>query len=88
MHLKDILRMELIGNEVEIVKAKNRSLNGVKGKIINETKNMITIKTDQGLKNIIKDQVVFRMNFNNKTLEIEGRKLVNRPEDRLKKTRK
>ena len=88
MHLKDILRMELIGNEVEIVKAKNPGLKGVKGKIINDTKNMITIKTDQGLKKVIKDQVVFRMNFNNKILEIEGRKLVNRPEDRLKKTRK
>nr|MBI4156858.1 ribonuclease P protein subunit [Candidatus Woesearchaeota archaeon] len=88
MHLKDILRMELIGNEIEIVKAKNPSLKGVKGKIINETKNMIEIKTDQGLKKVIKDQVVFRMNFNDKILEIEGRKLVNRPEDRLKKTRK
>ena len=88
MHLKDILRMEFIGNEVEIVKARNSRLKGVKGKIINETKNMITIKTDEGLKKVIKDQAVFRMNFNNKTFEIEGRKLVNRPEDRLKKTRK
>ena len=61
MNLKDVVRSELIGNEIEIVKAKNKNLNNIKGKIIDETRNMITIQTREGTKQVIKDQVHLKM---------------------------
>lgn len=88
MYLKNITRMELIGSYVEIVKASNTRLIGIKGKIIDETKNMVMIETNKGLKKVIKNQAVFRINVENKAVDVDGKKLVNRPEDRLKKIRK
>lgn len=88
MILRNLVRAELIGRDVEIVNSKNKSLDNIKGKIIDETRNMITIQTSKGIKKVIKDQVNFRMKIGNKIVEVEGKKLVNRPEDRLKKIRK
>ena len=86
--LKNTTRAELIGKEVEIVKAKNKSLNNMKGKIIDETRNMVMVQTDSGVKRVIKDQASFRIKSEKDLIEIEGIKLVNRPEDRLKRVRK
>jgi ribonuclease P protein subunit POP4 len=85
MNKKDIIRHEIIGLNVEIVKAKNPSLIGIKGKIVDETKNMITIKQDSEMKNVLKDQAVFNIEIGNKIFQIDGKLLVGRPEDRLKK---
>ena len=51
MNLKDVVKLELIGLHIEVVKAKNSSLIGLKGKIIDETKNTITIKKNNETKN-------------------------------------
>ncbi|MEK6934486.1 MAG: ribonuclease P protein subunit [Nanoarchaeota archaeon] len=76
-----ITRHELIGLKVEITNSANSSLKGIKGKIIDETKNTITIETKNNHKKIIKSQV--KMKINNK--EIDGTDLVGRPEERIKK---
>ena len=47
----------LIGKKIKINKSSNKSLEGIHGEIINETKNMITIKTRKGIKKIIKNQI-------------------------------
>ncbi len=73
---------------MEITEAKNKSLIGLKGKIIDETRNMLTLDTKKGIKKLIKSQVKLKMKFKNKNIEIDGRLLVNRPEDRIKKVRK
>lgn len=49
-----------IGEEVEIETSKNKSQNKIKGKVIDETKNTLKIKTNQGTKTIIKNQVKLR----------------------------
>ena len=84
---KDLARYELIGLEVEIVNSKNNSLTGIKGEIIDETRNMLTIKTKKGKKRIIKSEVVLKMKANKKIYEVNGKLLVGRPEERLKKVR-
>ncbi len=86
--LGDILRHELIGLDIEIVKAKNKALGGIKGKIIYETKNLLHVETKKGIKKIIKDQIIIRLRFKGKMLEINGKLLVGRPEERIKKVRK
>lgn len=71
---------EFIGNNIKIINSKNKTLIGLEGKIIDETKNTITIKTQKGNKKILKNQVEFII----KNETITGKKIVKRPEDRLK----
>jgi len=73
-------RLVLIGSIIQIEEAKNKALKGINGKIIDETKNTITIQTTKGTKKIIKDQTTIRIN--NKT--IDGKKLIGRTESRIK----
>ena len=85
MKLRDLIRQEFIGRYAEVTEAKNKCLIGVKGKIVDETKNMLTIATQHGEKKLIKDQIVLNVHFNGKIYRIEGKYLIGRPEERLKK---
>ena len=85
MNLKDMLRFELIGLEVEIVSSKNKSLVGLKGKIVDETKNTIVIEKGNKEKEILKEQADFRFKINNDYIECKGSLLLGRLEERLKK---
>ena len=84
----DIVRSELIGLEVEVVNAKNKSLIGLKGLIVNETKNMLSLEKEGVIKKVIKSQVTLNIILEGKTFQIDGKVLVGRPEDRLKKIRR
>ena len=68
MNLKNIVKFELIGLTMEITEAKNKSLIGLKGKIIDETRNMLTLDTKKGIKKLIKSQVKLKMKFKNNSL--------------------
>lgn len=48
---------KMIGKKIEIKEAKNKSLRGISGTIVDESKNMITLKTNGKEKKIIKSQV-------------------------------
>ncbi|MBL7054842.1 ribonuclease P protein subunit [Candidatus Woesearchaeota archaeon] len=76
--LEGLLKKELIGMHVEVV-GKN-----VQGKIIDETKNMLTIKTKKGIKKIIKKNNKMEFTIENERIAVEGDRLVARPEDRIK----
>jgi ribonuclease P protein subunit POP4 len=83
----DIIRGEFIGTEGKIAKSPNSSYVGLSGKIINETKNTFMILHAGKTKNIVKDSAVFHFKFSDGTIvEIDGKLLVGRPEDRLKKS--
>jgi ribonuclease P protein subunit POP4 len=82
MNPKKVIKYEFIGTEIEIIDSENKSLMGTKGIITDETKNMFTL--DNG-KKIIKSQSKFKMKIKNKIVEINGKILVARPEDRLRK---
>jgi ribonuclease P protein subunit POP4 len=84
---KEIAKHELIGLEIEIVESKNKALIGIKGKITDETKNTITVEDGRERK-IMKSQIMMKTKIGNKEYEIDGRILVGRPEDRIKKQRK
>jgi len=81
---KEIVRGELIGLSIEIVDAKNKSLIGIRGKIIDETKSMIVIKSNK-IKKLIKSQIRMKIKMKDKMIEIDGKEIVGRPEDRIKK---
>jgi ribonuclease P protein subunit POP4 len=83
----DIIRGEFIGTEGKIARSQHPDYVGISGRIINETKNTFTILHAGKAKNIIKDSAVFNFKFSDGTIvEIDGKLLVGRPEDRLKKS--
>jgi ribonuclease P protein subunit POP4 len=75
---------ELIGLDVKIIKSTRRELIGLKGTIIDETLNTFTIEVGSKEKVIPKKQCVFRF-YKDGEHDIDGRDLVYRPEDRIKK---
>ena len=81
---QNVLRHELIGLDVLVAGAANPFHLGMCGRIIDETRNMFTIQTVQGIKRIPKLHSVFRLHLPDGTLvEIDGSALVMAPERRL-----
>lgn len=83
---KNILNHELIGLEVKIASSKNPLLNNLKGIIIGETKNMLIILSNNKKKIIPKNVCIFHFKLKNgKIIEVDGEKIIGRPEERLKR---
>ncbi len=85
MDIKDVIKNEFIGEKLKVLESENKDLVGVKGKVIDETKNMFAL--ENGSK-VVKDQCVFEMTLDDEKYKIDGKLLVGRPEDRLKKNLK
>ncbi|MEC7710836.1 MAG: ribonuclease P protein subunit [Thermoproteota archaeon] len=81
MNLVTTSEFDLIGQNISITSSKNKEIVGISGKIIMETKNMITIDTQNGKKNIPKD--ICQFSNNQGPLEIDSTKLSKRPHERL-----
>ena len=56
MNLKKIRNL-IIGSNIKIIDSKNKTLIGLKGKIIDQTKNTIKLETKKGMKKIILSHV-------------------------------
>jgi len=82
----DIISYEFIGTEAKVAKSRHHDYVGLSGKIIDETRNTFTILHEGKKKMILKESAVFHFKFSDGTIvEIDGKLLVARPEDRLKK---
>ncbi len=81
-----ILQHEFIGLEAKVVRSSNQSQIGIRGKVLDETQKTLTISHNDKEKRIIKRTSTFQFTFPDKTvIEVEGKVLVGRPEDRAKK---
>lgn len=86
---RNVLTHELIGLEVEVTDDINPHNINNHGMVIDETRNTLLINIDGKNKRIIKKDATLRLKISkNKTVEIEGKILVSRPEDRIKKRTK
>lgn len=81
----NIVRHELIGLGVVVVDANNKSLIGIEGEIVDETRNTFIIQTKSGEKSVLKKGTSFKLDLNDQKIIIKGDILVGRPEDRIKK---
>ena len=81
----NIVKHELIGLTVKVVEAKNIALVGIKGKVVDETRNTLVIETKDGEKTVLKEQVQLETTVAGETVLIDGKMLVARSEDRIKK---
>jgi len=71
------IRYGLIGLSVEIESSKNKTLIGLKGKVIDESKNTFTIQTKQNeTKRVIKKQVRIRKQSRQKIKQAKPKKWV------------
>ncbi|GAG38101.1 unnamed protein product, partial [marine sediment metagenome] len=75
-------RGELIGSFVEVISSDNEDLVGLKGKVVDETYNMVELENG---KRIVKDQVILRVANNKGNFILDGKLLKGRSEDRIKK---
>jgi ribonuclease P protein subunit POP4 len=85
---KNLIYHTFIGLPVEVVQSSMKSVVGMRGKVIDETKNMLVIETERGEKKIQKVSSVFRFTLESgETVDIEGKKIMFRPEERAKKVK-
>jgi ribonuclease P protein subunit POP4 len=87
---QNILRHELIGLDLEVVKSTDSGLISTKGRVINETRNTLVLEKENGKEiTVVKEISTFRIDFKHSgdvvKVDIDGRLLVGRPEDRLKR---
>lgn len=81
-----LVKDELIGLPVTITECTDDTITGENGMIIDETKNMFTIRmNDNKEKKIAKKNTIFEFQYQGDKIRINGSTLAYRPEDRIKK---
>ena len=83
---ENIVRHELIGLKVKVSDSSNTKNIGVSGKVVDETRNMLILEKRGGKETrLVKEENVFVFDLNGKKVKVEGKLLLARPEDRIKK---
>lgn len=76
-----------IGITAEVINSHSQNLIGAKGKIVDETKNLIVIENEKGEeKKLQKRACTFRFYLEDGSkFDVDGKEIMFRPEDRAKK---
>jgi ribonuclease P protein subunit POP4 len=84
---ENIVRHEFMGLRVRVADSSDREIVGVEGRVIDETRNTITVEAGGKERDFVKDQCVFSFMLpdSKKWVSVKGSLLVARPEDRIKK---
>ncbi|UCH32078.1 MAG: ribonuclease P protein subunit [Candidatus Bathyarchaeota archaeon] len=86
-----IIYHEFLGLKAKVVRASNPSIIGISGEILDETRNTIVLFHEDNPKSrrrktIVKKQAVFHLTLPDATVvEIDGKTIIGRPEERLKR---
>lgn len=88
---------ELIGLKVKVVEATNPTLNNICGKVVDETRNMMIIQTEEGIDKMVQKNgtsFVFQIPAHlsgehaQRYVKVNGNLLLSQPENRTKNIRK
>ncbi|HII94905.1 MAG TPA: ribonuclease P protein subunit [Methanofastidiosum sp.] len=71
----------LLGKQVEVIQSSNRYEVGIKGLVIEDTKNTIKVRTENGVKILIKNSIILMINDK----KIDGNLLIGKEEERIKR---
>ncbi len=83
----DVINGEFIGTHGRVTESRHPDYIGINGKVVDESRNTLTIMQYGKAKKVVKDAAVFQFQFEDESVvEIDGKLLVGRPEDRLKKS--
>lgn len=81
-----IVQHEFIGLETKVIKSSNPHVVGITGRVVDETRNTLTILHNGERKVVIKDTAVFDfVMLDGTVVELDGKVIMGRPEDRIKK---
>jgi ribonuclease P protein subunit POP4 len=81
-----ILQHEFIGLNAKVVKSSNPNYVGIEGNVVNETHSTVVITHKGKNKAVVKKIAIFYFTLSDGTVvEINGKAIVGRPEDRIKK---
>jgi ribonuclease P protein subunit POP4 len=83
----NLLRHELIGLRLNVDESSNSTVRGLRGTVIDETRNMLVIENERrNEKRVPKAGNRFIFELDDGTLvRVKGDRLISRPEDRIKK---
>ncbi len=79
----NITMHEVIGMNTEISNSSNPQVIGLNGKIVDETKSMITLSTAKGMKSIPKSNNEWKFTVEGKEIIVNGSRIAKRSSDRL-----
>jgi len=87
--IENILYHELIGLKIKISESSQSNLKKLSGKVIFESKNMLIVRTLNGIKKIPKNNILKCLLYLPSTVcFIKGTQLIGRPEDRILKIKR
>ena len=83
---ENIIRHEFIGLQVEIKDSKDPKKKGIQGKVVDETKKTLKIEGEDKKYEIPKNETEFLFKLpEGQKVKVDGRVIVGRPEERIKK---
>jgi len=80
---ENILSHEFIGLETRVY-SKDKNKQKINGKVVDETKNLMLIEKNGEIKKIPKKEAMFEFKIGKKTVKVDGKKILFKPEQRLK----
>ncbi|MEM2869367.1 MAG: ribonuclease P protein subunit [Thermoplasmata archaeon] len=85
----NLVRHELIGLRVVVRRSPDPSVEGMEGRVVDETRNTLVIDTgERGRRRVAKEGSAFLFTLpDGGMVEVEGRRIRFRPEDRVKRCR-
>jgi ribonuclease P protein subunit POP4 len=76
----NVIHAEWVGKHAKIINASNKSLEGLEGTVVDETRNTVIIETEKGVKRVQKHKTVFEIDGQ----EVMGDEVLAAPEERIK----
>jgi ribonuclease P protein subunit POP4 len=81
-----LLQHDLIGLNAKVARSSNSDYVNITGRVLEETRNTITILHRNKKKIVVKNTTVFHFTLSDGTIvEVDGKVIVGRPEDRIKR---
>jgi ribonuclease P protein subunit POP4 len=80
------IQTEFIGLNAKVAQSTNPTCVGISGRVVDETRNTLVIRHMDQKKTIVKNVAVFNFTMSDGTIvEVDGKVILGRPEDRVKK---
>jgi ribonuclease P protein subunit POP4 len=82
-----LARGRLVGRRARISASRDPKRAGLTGRIVDETKNTVTLHTGSGRRTVPKPGQQFAIQHEDRTVLLDGSEIAHRPEDRVKKAK-
>ncbi len=75
----------IIGREIVISESRNKYDKGISGRVVDETRYTLLIKTDKGEKRVLKNNITIMIKGEKESILIKGENIIGRAFERIKK---